>query len=162
MTDEQPVSREYWDAITAGIVAAHHGDHRGHVDAILKLESLRPSPGRATAYVYLLLQLVLVEIGADELATDDSARSWLLNYAREVYPTWAPLIGRPALALERLFLTPFGFAPQGEAIVGAEMIFLGTAALGVILDNPTVDLGYLIPRVDSWWEQNRASVQPSD
>jgi hypothetical protein len=109
--------------------------------------------------VYLLLQLVLILVGGDELVTDESARRWLLGYAHDIYPNWAPLIGRPVGALETLLLTPFGFALPGEEVQGADLLFLGTAALGVILDNPAIDLGYLIPTVDSWWDQNRELVQ---
>ncbi|HVY08819.1 MAG TPA: hypothetical protein VHB18_01555 [Mycobacteriales bacterium] len=143
-----------WQLLTDSIVGAHARSHDRHLEPLRRLGTAVPADGQGIGIVYLLLILVLKERVAEQVNP-----AALRQVAAETYEAWAPLIGRPRSALEAVFLSPFELNPDDEAVVGTELMVHGTAALGILLQDPTADVARFRPFVDEWWQDFGAAAQ---
>jgi hypothetical protein len=138
-----------WELLREIITAAHEGDAAAHVAALLRLERDVPVDAKAGAYLwYLLRYRVAALLGRRPLPED------LHEIAQRHAPKFAKLIRGGQTELEDTLLSVFGFATRGGKVRGGKAIIVGSAALGVLLNDVEVELAEIRPHLADWWKRN--------
>lgn len=78
----------------------------------------------------------------------------LHELAVRFYPEFTRLIRGDESRLENTLLTVFGLAPEDRQIRGGMGVVMGSAALGVLLDDPETELAEMRPHLAKWWRAN--------
>jgi hypothetical protein len=76
--------------------------------------------------------------------------------ASRFYPQFSELIRGDQSQLEDTLLTVFALAAEDRKVKAGNAVVMGSAALGVLLDNPTADLETMRPSLADWWQRNKA------
>ena len=138
-----------WDLLLESVAAAHRGDAEAHVAPLRRLGHEVPADAKAGAYLwYLLRYQVAVLLGRKPSAED------LHELAVRFYPGFARLIRGDESRLEDTFLTVFGLAPEDRKVRGGVGVVMGSAALGVLLNDPEAELAEMRPHLAKWWRAN--------
>lgn len=138
-----------WELLRQSVTAAHQGDADAHVAALHRLEEEAPIDAKVGAYLWFLLRYRV----ADLLGRRPEERD-LRELAMRFYPKFSKLIRGDQRQLEDTLLTVFEFAPEDRKVKGGRAVVMGSAALGVLLDNPEADLIAMRPHLAKWWQRN--------
>ncbi len=138
-----------WNLLRESIAAAYRGDAGAHVAALRRLERDVPVDAQAGAYLWYLLRYRLAVLLGRRPSPED-----LHELAERFYPQFAKLIRGGQAQLENTLLTVFDLAAADKRVKGGMAIVLGTAALGVISDDPETDLATMRPHLADWWRRN--------
>lgn len=141
-----------WDTLCQSAVAAHRGDAEAHVAPLLRLEREAPLDTKAGLYLWYLLRYRVAELMGRKPSAED-----LHALAERFYPKFAKLIRGDQRQLEDTLLSVFALAAEGRKVTGGNAVVMGTAALGVLLDDPEVELVVMRPHLANWWAQNAAA-----
>jgi hypothetical protein len=147
------LDHEVWRILSTFVGAAARGDVTAARDAIPHMERGLPNDGQAGAYVWYLLRYRVVEILARRPSAED-----LHDLAVTAWPRFAELVNADEHVLEDIFRSVFKFETAGE-VTGAKLIVLGSAALGVLLDDPDAGLEVIRPHLVDWWRKNRRNFE---
>ena len=138
-----------WSLLRESVIAAHQGDAEGHAAALLRLERDLPVDVKAGAYLWYLLRYRVAVLAGRKPRPED-----LHDLAQRFAPSFARLIRGGQSELEDTLLTVFNFAAHGEPIKGGRAIVVGSAALGVLLDDAETELAEMRPHLADWWRRN--------
>lgn len=143
-----------WELLREVVTAAHQGDAEGHVAALLRLERDVPADAKAGAYLwYLLRYRVAAQLGRRPRPED------LHELAQRYAPKLAKLIRGGQDELEDTLLTVFHFPTYGRKVKGGKAIIVGSAALGVLLDDVEAELAEMRPHLADWWDRNASEFR---
>lgn len=143
-----PVS---WAAVCESTAAAHRGDAHAHVTPLLRLEREMPNDPRAGLYLWYLLRYRVAELLGRKPNAED-----LHALAERFYPAFAKLIHGDRDQLENTVLTVFALVNAERKVSGGDAVVMGSAALGVLLDDPESELTAMRPHLAAWWQRNAA------
>jgi len=138
-----------WSLLREIVIAAQKGDAEGHATALLRLERDLPVDIKAGAYLWYLLRYRVAVLVGRRPGPED-----LHDLAQRFAPSFARLIRDSQSELEETLLTVFNFATRGEPIKGGRAIVVGSAALGVLLDDAETELAEMRPHLADWWRRN--------
>jgi hypothetical protein len=141
-----------WDALCRSAVAAYRGDAEAHVAPLLRREWEAPHDTRVGLYLWYLLRYRVAELVGRKPSPED-----LHALAERFYPKFDKLIRGDQRQLEDTMLSVFALAAEGRKVTGGNAVVMGTAALGVLLDDPEVELVAMRPHLANWWAQNAAA-----
>ena len=134
-----------WDVLCQSVVAAHRGDAEAHVAPLLRYEREVPRDGRAGLYLWYLLRYRVAELVGRRPGPED-----LHALAERFYPPFAKLIRADRSQLEDTLLTVFGLTAEDRKVSGGTGVVMGSAALGVLLDDPETELAAMRPHLAGW------------
>lgn len=143
-----------WDTLCQSVAAAHRGDAEAHVAPLLRLEREAPHDTKVGLYLWYLLRYRVAELLGRKPSPGD-----LHALAERFYPEFAKLIRGEHSQLEDTLLSVFALAAKGRKITGGNAVVMGTAALGVLLDDPEVELAAMRPHLVTWWARNAAAFR---
>ena len=138
-----------WEVLCQSLAAAHRGDAQAHVAPLLGYEREVPHDVRAGLYLWYLLRYRVIEVLGRKPTPED-----LHSLAERSYPTFAKLIRGDESQLEDTLLTVFGFAPEERKVSGGRAVVLGSAALGILLEDPETELAAMRPHLARWQHAN--------
>jgi hypothetical protein len=138
-----------WDVLYQSVAAAHRGDDEAHVAPLLRYEREVPHDGRAGLYLWYLLRYRVAELLGRRPGQED-----LHALAGCIYPAFAKLIRGDRSQLEDTLLTVFGLAAEDRKVSGGRGVVMGSAALGVLLDDPESELAAMRPHLAQWRRAN--------
>jgi hypothetical protein len=138
-----------WDVLCQSLAAAHRGDPDAHVAPLLRYEREVPHDTQAGIYLWYLLRYRVAELLGRRPSSED-----LHALAERFYPAFAKLIRGDVRQLEDTLLTVFGLAPADRKVSGGMGVVMGSAALGVLLDDPEPDLAAMRPHLAEWQRAN--------
>jgi hypothetical protein len=138
-----------WELLRESVIAAHQGDAEGHAAALLRLERDLPVDIKAGAYLWYLLRYRVAALLGRRPRPDD-----LHELAQRFSPKFAKLVRSGQGELEDMLLTVFNFAAREMQIKGGRAIVVGSAALGVLLDDAETELTEMRPHLAAWWRRN--------
>ena len=138
-----------WELLCEIVTAAHQGDAESHVAALLRLERDVPADAKAGAYLWYLLRYRVAALLGRRPRPED-----LHELAQRYAPKFAELIRGGQAELEDTLLTVFDFTTHGRKVKGGKAIIVGSAALGVLLDDVEVELAEMRPHLAEWWRRN--------
>jgi hypothetical protein len=138
-----------WQLLREILIAAHQGDAEGHVAALLRLERDVPADAKAGAYLWYLLRYRVAALLGRRPRPED-----LHELAQRYAPKFAKLVRGGQGELEDTLLTVFDFTTLGRKVKGGKAIVVGSAALGVLLDDVEVELAEMRPHLADWWKRN--------
>lgn len=145
-TDDHGADGATWSLLCDAVAAAHAGDNEAYVAALTRLGRDLPKPDiRSGAFVRYLLRYRVAQMLSREPDAADVAA-----LARQARNRFSELIKVPN-GLDAVLLTAFELAPDDRKVSGADGVVLGAAALGVLLDEPAVDMAAMRPHLDAWW-----------
>jgi hypothetical protein len=75
--------------------------------------------------------------------------------AVQFHSSFAVLIRGDQNQLENMLLSVFLMASDNQQVKGGMGVVVGTAALGVLLDDPESELAVMPPPLMQWWLRNR-------
>lgn len=139
-----------WDALWQSVPAAHRGDAEAHVVPLLRYERDAPADVRAGVYLWFLLRYRVAELLGRRPSPED-----LHVLAVRFHPEFARLVLGDQRRLEDTLLTVFALAADGGKVTGGDAVVMGSAALGVLLDDdPEAQLAAMRPALADWWRRN--------
>jgi hypothetical protein len=134
-----------WDVLCQSVAAAHRGDAQAHAAPLLRYEREVPRDTRAGVYLWYLLRYRVAELLGRRPSPED-----LHALAERSYPAFARLIRGDRSQLEDTLFTVFGLACEGRKVGGGMGVVMGSAALGVLLDDPETELAAMRPHLAQW------------
>jgi hypothetical protein len=137
-----------WQILKEAVAAAHRGDVRAAHMATRRFGTDLPVDGRPGTYLWWLLRLRVAQLLGRRPTPDD-----LYQIAQGARERFAVVI-RDAGVLEDVLLTVWHLAPPERKIKGGRFLVASTAALGILLDDPAVDLEAARPDLSAWWRKN--------
>lgn len=138
-----------WDLLCESIAAAHRGNAEAHASALRRLENDLPVDVKAGAYLRYLLRYRIAVILGHRPSHED-----LVQISENFYPKFARIIRGDRSQFEDTILTVFELASEDRKVKGGRALVLGTAALGVMLDDPENELAAMRPNLAKWWQRN--------
>jgi hypothetical protein len=138
-----------WELLQQSVTAAHQGNAEAHIAALRRLEREVPVDATVGVYLWYLLRYQVAELLGRRPAEKD-----LHDLAEHFYSEFAKLIRGDRSQLENMLLTVFEFAPENKQVKGGRAVVLGSAALGVLLDDPETELAAMRPHLEEWWRHN--------
>ena len=144
-----------WLRLAQVVAAVHRGDPRAHTFELRSWdEELTQRQVRlATLYLVQMLRMRLEEVVGEPLADR------LQALAQQLHPAWARFIRGDAGRLEDTFRTALELPPAGPAVTGADFLFAGTAALGLLLDHPQAELLALRRLLGRWSAAHAGDIE---
>jgi len=143
-----------WKVLCESTQAAHRGDARAHVAPLLRYEQETPDDTGVGFYLWYLLRYRVLQILGRRPSRED-----LQMLAERFYPQFSALIRGNQRQLEDTLLTVFAFADDDRKVSGGNAIVIGSAALGVLLDDPKSRLTEMRPHLAEWWQRNKAEFE---
>jgi hypothetical protein len=140
-----------WEVVRESTEAAHRGDANGHVAPLLRFERETPHDTKVGIYLWYLLRYRVAALLGRRPNRED-----LQALASQYYSQFSKLIRGDQSQLEDTLLTVFALAPEDRKVKGGNAVVMGSAALGVLLDNPAADLEGMRPHLAAWWQRNKA------
>jgi len=138
-----------WSVLRGFIAVAGRGDAAGVRSAIPRLERDLPNDGQAATYIWYLLRYRVIEILQRKPTPED-----LHELAITTWPRFGEVVQGDERLVEDILRSVFKHPPIQEEITGAKLIVLGSAALGVLLDDPLAYLDAIRPHLAEWWRRN--------
>ena len=138
-----------WDALCQSMAAAHSGNAEAHLAPLLRYERAAPEDTSAGIYLWFLLRYRVAELLGRRPGRED-----LQAVAERYYPQFAKLIRGDKSQFEDTLLTVFSLAPEDRKVKGGDAVVMGSAALGVLLDDPEAELAAMRPHLAEWWQAN--------
>jgi hypothetical protein len=117
---------------------------------LLRYERDAPADAKAGVYLWFLLRYRVAELLGRRPSPED-----LHALAVRFGPEFAKLIRGDQSRLEDTLLTVFELAADGRKVTGGDAVVMGSAALGVLLDDdPEAQLTAMRPDLADWWRRN--------
>jgi hypothetical protein len=138
-----------WDLLHESVTAAHRGDPEAHVAALRRLEREVPVDAKAGIYLWYLLRYRIAALLGRRPTPHD-----LRELGGRIYPEFSKIIRCDQGQLEDMLLTAFEFASEDRKVKGGRAIVMGSAALGVLLEDPEAELAAMRPHLAEWWRRN--------
>lgn len=132
-----------WKIVVESATAAHRGDPDDHGAPLMRVAVKDATPG---LYLQYLLRYRVAAILGRRPTADD-----LHDLTDRFYPDFAKIIRGDRTQLEDTLLTVFDLVPEEDAVDGPMGVILGSAALGVLLEDPDADLAAMRPPLAKWW-----------
>jgi hypothetical protein len=143
-----------WGILCESTEAAHRGDARAHVAPLLRLEQVPPHDIVVGFYLWYLLRYRVAEMLGGRPSPQD-----LHALAGRYCPHFSKLIHGDQRQLEDTLMSVFAFADEDKRVRGADAVVMGSAALGVLLDDPAHELTAMRPYLAEWWLRNKADLE---
>ena len=140
-----------WATLSHFIATVGRGDAAAARSAIPRLERDLPSDGQAASYVWYALRYRAIEILERRPTPED-----LHDLAISTWPRFGQIVQGDERLVEDILRSVFKHAPLQNEITGAKLIVLGSAELGILLNDPSADLDRIRPHLAEWWRQNLA------
>lgn len=137
-----------WQILNEAVIAAHRGDVRAAHMATRRFDTDLPIDGRPGTYLWWLLRHRVAQLLGRRPSPDDLHE--IAGGAQERFG----VVIRDADVLEDVLLTVWKLAPPEREVKAGRFLVAGTAALGVLLDDPAVDLEAARPDLSAWWRKN--------
>jgi hypothetical protein len=138
-----------WEILCAVVTAAHDGNVAAAQAATRRFDTDVPIDGQAGTYLRYLLRHRIVDILGGRPSEED-----LQVIAARAYLRFNLVIRGSERLLENVLRTVFRMPVEGEKVTGGAFIVVGTAALGVLLDDPVADMEAMRPHLADWWRRN--------
>lgn len=138
-----------WELLREIVTAAYQGDAESHVAALLRLEREVPTDAKAGAYLWFLLRYRVSALLGRRPRPED-----LHELAQRYAPKFAKLIRGGQAELEDTLFTVFDFTTRGSKVKGGKAVIVGSAALGVLLNDVEAELAEMRPSLADWWARN--------
>jgi hypothetical protein len=150
------LDQDVWQMIYDILVAAHQGDAGAFIHATERLTQTLPLEGQrlAGAYFLYLLQYRVIDILGRRPTRED-----LRELAGRASPKYARLLRVEASLFEDTLLTTFKLASPKTEVKSGRFAVSSSATLGVLLDNPQVNLKVMRPHLAEWWCRNAEKFQ---
>jgi hypothetical protein len=146
---EDGLDNTKWRLLNEAINAAHNGDADGARAIVLRLASTVPYDGQAGMYLWYMLRYRIADILGRRPSPED-----IRQIAAGVNPKFALVMrGDPDL-LENTLRTAFRLADNQTEVTAGRFIVASVAALGVLLEDPSMDLQVIRPHLARWWRSN--------
>ena len=152
MNADSVLDEEVWDRL-AGIVRVAHGLDRVGFAALGRsfgTEVELRGHQRAGLYLWYLLRNALGAKVGGRVPVDAELARISDDYAGRFSAVVD--VGRPLL--EDTFHKVFERAPLTKTIGPGELFVLGSAALGVLYEDPDAELSRMKPHLNSWWQKH--------
>jgi hypothetical protein len=140
-----------WDLTYHLVLAADSLDSFAHVDAYMRL--MGEEKKRGALFVYYLTMHRLTNGFSKKLSAGE-----IHDVASSLFPEISALIKVGVSKVEDLLLTYCDLATPKQEVGGSDAVLIGSAVLGVILENPTSDLETMRPDLAEWFAKVRRSV----
>lgn len=149
-TSNDPLGDQAWRALSTAIIAASQLNANDHANLFRRWPGEASDEGRrACLYLWYLLRYRVAEI-LGRLPTPEDLR----NLAVQLHPQFARLIRGDESRLEATLRTLFETTTAEDHVRGGMFLILGTALLGVLLDDAEPQLAAMRPHLDDWWQRN--------
>jgi hypothetical protein len=139
-----------WETLCESTEAAHRGDADGHVAPLLRFERETPDDSTVGFYLWYLLRYRVAEVLGRRPSAED-----LHSLAQRYNPQFSRLIHGDQRQLEDTLLSVFALADEDRKVKGGDAVVMGSAALGVLVDDPLAELAVMRPHLARWWQQNK-------
>jgi hypothetical protein len=142
-----------WRLLCKMVIAASTSDPTAAHRACSQLAQQRPSEprdGHAAMYLWYLIRHRILEMLGQAPTEDD-----LHDLAVRFNPRFARIGRQDANLLERTLRTYYELSTLDDEVAGGLLVVAGTAALGVMLDNPRAQLKAMRPHLANWLRDNR-------
>ncbi|HVV75559.1 MAG TPA: hypothetical protein VHC43_05935 [Mycobacteriales bacterium] len=153
--NDQAINEANWTRLMQSVAAAHAGDPMGHTQPLRERSADRPFDWRFGAWVYYLLRWRVRELIGTSSPDVPAVKLLAANH----YPAYAELIKGDVSSFENVLLTVLDLVEPEHRVKGAMLNVTGTAALGVLLDDPVRDLTELRPGAEAFWQNNEAAAR---
>ena len=152
----EPIDEEVWSELVAVIGAAHALDREGFGAVMSSAGARLPlrEQQKMGLYLWYLLRQVLGRMAGGRVPTDAELELISQRYGAK----FRRLVKGDSILLGDTFRKVFERKPVLRDIGAGGLLVLGSAALGVLCDNPDEELAALKPKLDSWWREHSESL----
>jgi hypothetical protein len=155
---DEGIDEVRWRILCEAVIAAHRGDPAGTKAATARFETEVEVDGQATGYLWYLIRYRITDYLGRKPTEQD-----LQRLARRRYPRFAAVSIYDEQVLEDMLRSLFNMIPEDRRITGGMFVVLGIMTLGILLDQPEVELAEMKPHLAEWWRRRgRQIVQEED
>jgi hypothetical protein len=143
-----------WSYLVGAVGAAHALDQQELKRRTLAAAREVPLPGlqEAGLYVWYLLRCALADAAGQWPPADDELR----RISEDHIQRFTVLLPAGRENLEDLFRHVFERAARVREVTAGDLLLQGSAALGVLYDDPDRELEAMKPRLEYWWRLHSA------